>query len=388
MPNRFRIAEILKLLKGAFRLPAICGVIVLIVLTALCLRTTATPQRLSWVTGYWFSPPVYGRLPVSEIDYSELTHIIHYPVLPNPDGTFEAKSYGYIITYASDLIDTAHKSGVQVLLGVAESSMGGHFAEATAPANLDNFISNIMSLVEAYGYDGVDLDWENNIDAEAYANLVNGLRARLDARPVRGTLTGAFWEVCCSLEKIQNSFDQINVMAYDNCSPNEGFSSHNAPLYNSGDPRRRTVDWRLNKFVGRIPEAKLGLGIPFYGYMWRGGSGTNTGGVTGPGQTWVTAPRMTGIDYRKIVSDPSLWQDGYKRRDWPGGVPYLSIDRPGTDNDVFVTYEDETSIAQKVKYASGRGLGGVMIYELSADYFPGQVPSHPLLDAVENAVAQ
>lgn len=94
------------------------------------------------------------------------------------------------------------------------------------------------------------------------------------------------------------------------------------------------------------------------------------------------------MDYRKIIADPTMWQDSYKQRDWTGGVPYLSIDRPGSDNDVFVTYEDEVSVAQKVTYASSRGLGGVMIYELSADYLPGQVPNHPLLEAVKNALPQ
>lgn len=384
---KFNTADRSRLLKTKLRLPAICGVVLVLagLLTALYLSSPSAPQKLSWVTGYYFSPPVYGRLPISGIDFSALTHIVHYPVLPNSDGTFEAKSYGVITTYASDLIEAAHENGVQVLLGVAQTASGGDFVTATKPANLENFISNIMSLVEAYGYDGVDLDWENDIDTEGFINLVNGLRARLDARPVRGILAGSFWDACCSLDTLQDSFDQINVMAYDNCTPSEGFSSHNSPLYNSGDPRRRTVDWRINRFADKIQPAKLGLGIPLYGYVWRGGSGTTTGGVTAPGQIWTTAPKMTALDYRKLISDPTLWQDSYKRRDRPGGVPYLSIDRPGSDSDVFVTYEDEVSVADKVSYASSRGLGGVMVYELSADYFPDQVPSHPLLNAIKLA---
>ena len=382
------MTTILKLLKGAIRLPVICGIVLLGILGTLWLKTTAAPQKLSWVTGYWFSPPVYGRLPISDIDFSALTHIIHYSVLPNPDGTFEAKSYGVLTTYASDLIQAAHQNGVQVLLGVAQTASGGDFMRATSPDSLPTFIDQIMALIDVYGYDGVDIDWENDIDPVQFTNLVNGLRARLDARPTRGILTGSFWDVCCSMETLQGAFDQINVMAYDDCTPSEGFSSHNSPLYNGGDPRRRTVDWRMNNFAAVVQPAKLGLGIPFYGYVWRGGGGTTTGGITAPGQSWTTAPRMTAMDYRKIIADPTLWQDGYKRRDWSGSVPYLSIDRPGSDNDVFVTYEDEVSVAQKVTYASNRGLGGVMIYELSADYLPGQVPNHPLLEAVKNALPQ
>ena len=389
MPYRLNIACVLKLLRAKPRLPAICGVVLLGLLTVLCRSTMATPPApLSWVTGYWFSPPVYGRLPVSKIDYSALTHIIHYAVLPSSDGTLESKSLGNITAYASDLIQTSHQNGVQVLLGVGQTASGGDFKNATSPDNLDNFISNIMSVVDLYGYDGVDIDWENGIDTGRFTNLVNGLRTQLDARPTRGLLTGAFWNVCCSIDTLQDAFDQINVMTYDNCAISEGFSSYNSPLYNSGDPRRRTVDWRIRQFIAKIQPAKLGLGIPFYGYVWRGGSGAPTGGITAPGQSWTSPPTMTAIDYRNLVSNASLWQDSYKRRDLPGGVPYLSIDLPGSNDDVFVTYEDEISVAKKVAYASSLGLGGVMIYELSADYLSGQEPSHPLLEAIKNALPQ
>ena len=92
-------------------------------------------------------------------------------------------------------------------------------------------------------------------------------------------------------------------------------------------------------------------------------------------------------DYRLIVRDASLWRDAYKRRQkLAGDVPYLSIDRPGAQGDVFVTYEDEISVSEKVRYAKTRGLGGVMIYELSGDYFPDGRVKHPLLQSVKTAM--
>ena len=82
-------------------------------------------QRLSWATGYWHSPPAWGGLPVSAIDYSALTHIIHYAVLPNNDGTFESQSLKYITDYADDLIRAARQNGVKVLISVAQTESGG-----------------------------------------------------------------------------------------------------------------------------------------------------------------------------------------------------------------------------------------------------------------------
>lgn len=371
------------------RVRSMRGVLLLGLISANCFSTKASPQTLSWVTGYYFSPTNYGGLPVAEIDYPALTHIVHFAVLPKSDGTFEDTSLGYVTTYAADLIQTAHQNGVKVLLGIAQSSSGGDFRNATKPDTVDAFIANIMNLVNTYGYDGVDLDWESKIDTTQFGNLVTGLRAQLDGLPVRGLLTGAFWDFCCSLDTLADAFDQINLMTYDNCSPRDGFSSHNAALYDGGDPRRRTVEWRVNRFVNQIPMSKLGLGIPFYGYVWKGGSGTPTGGITAPGQGWAYPPRMTGIDYHALVQDPTLWQDSYMHRDEvAGNVPYLSIDLHSPDIDAFVTYDDEISVAAKVSYAATRGLGGVMVYELSADYFPDQDIKHPLLEAVRNVLVQ
>src|SRR5207248_2846037 len=150
----------------------------------------------------------------------------------------------------------------------------------------------------------------------------------------------------------------------DNCSPAEGYSLHNSALYDAGGRRRRTVDRRMEQFASRIDRCRLEIGIPFYGYIWTGCVGSPTGGVTVPGQTWTVPPRMRPRDYRLIISDACLWRDAYKRRqEAAGNVPYLSIDRPEAQGDVFVTYEDEISVSEKVRYAKTRGLGGVMIYE-------------------------
>jgi GH18 family chitinase len=143
----------------------------------------------------------------------------------------------------------------------------------------------------------------------------------------------------------------------------------------------------MGQFTPKFAHSKLGIGIPFYGYIWRGGQGTSTGGVTGPGQTWTVAPTIRTLNYGALISNPSLWQDSYKQRDMGAGdIPYLSIDNPGSDNDAFVSYEDGTSISAKVNYARAWGLGGVMIYDLSSDYIPNGLSKHPLFDSLKAAL--
>jgi len=343
-------------------------------------------DSLHWVTGYWHSPRTASELPAAEIEYSALTHVVHYALIPNSDGSFEPKSLQAVTKYAHELVSTAHQNGVRVLLGVTQTTYGGDYAGATRPSVMPRFIANILRIVDQYGYDGVDIDWEPNIEPASFIAFVPALRKALDAQSPNLELTGAFWEAPPYLIRVQDAFDQINIMAYDNCAPGDGFSWYNAALYNTGIRRRRTVDWRVRQFTSVIPSRKLGLGIPFYGYVWSGGTGTSTGGVSRPGQRWRTPPAMHPMDYREILTDPALWDARYQRRDEAAGkVPFLSIDRHDSQKDMFVTYDDEISVSRKVLYAKAHSLGGIMIYELSGDYLPDQSKPHPLLDAVHAA---
>jgi chitinase len=371
----------------------------------LFLSLSAAALQAQWVTGYWLNPPD-SNLPVAAIDYSALTHVIQYSVLPNGDGSLNAVSLANATASAPALIAAAHAHGVKVLLSFAATSSGGDFYDATAPATLSTFVDNIFNVLTTYGYDGVDIDWEQQIDGLQFQNLVSSLRSRLDAPPFanpgkettirerrrgytqHGLLTGAFYQPAYYLTAVAGSFDQINVETYDMCSPDDGFTWHNAALYDAGVSAYRSVQWRMGLFAASgIPPSKLGVGIPFYGYLWQGGSGTSTGGVTEPGQGWTTAPSMNYLDYHSIVGNSSLWQTAYQQRDVAAGnVPYLSIATSSDAGDMFITYDDETSVAAKVAYAHANGFGGIMIYELSGDYSPGANPQSPLLAAVKTAV--
>jgi chitinase len=342
--------------------------------------------RHYWCTGYWYSPTAWGNLDVSAIDFSGLTDVIHYALMPMPDGTLDPKFLKLVTDYSVDLVSTAHANGVDALIGLAQTEPGQSFRDATRPANLPRLIQNVIQVMDKYGYDGIDIDWESEVDPEQFVQLVYTLRKQLDRYTPRKKLTGAFWEATSYLAQCQSSFDQINGMTYDNCSPIEGFSWHNAAI-STNDSTKRTVDWRISQFTNLIDKSKLGLGIPFYRYVWQGGSGTTTGGVSLPGQTWRSAPTFRPADYRRIITDPTILETTFRRRDQAAGdVPYISIDRPGSIDDTFVTYDDEVSVTAKVDYAKRHDLGGVMLWELSADYLPNLTIAHPLLRAVTTAL--
>ena len=71
-----------------------------------------------------------------------------------------------------------------------------------------------------------------------------------------------------------------------------------------------------------------------------------------------------------------------------GTGAYLSVDEPGTANDLFVTFENPRSIQAKVDYVHTRGLGGIAIWELAAGYERDRPAGErdELLQAVKTAV--
>src|SRR5205085_9459992 len=53
------------------------------------------------------------------------------------------------------------------------------FGQSASPANIGNYVTNIVNFVTSNGYDGVDVDWEKNVDATQYSDLLARLRAAM-----------------------------------------------------------------------------------------------------------------------------------------------------------------------------------------------------------------
>ena len=342
-------------------------------------------------------------MPASSIDFTALTHIIHFSVVPNSDGTLDSSANSISTANSADVVSQAHAAGRKVLICVGGAGSESLFQGASSPANLPVFINNLTNFMATRGYDGVDIDWEPlpSTDAQQYTNLVIGLRSALSAFPQHELLTAAagayppYGDSATAeymmFAALQNQLDQINIMTYDLSGPYSGWVTwFNSPIYNGGYRFPSTgglvpsVDGAVGNFItnGVLP-AKLGIGIAFYGYIWTGGSGTSTGGVTQPRQSWTNAPTVTTPAYTTIMA--GYYLSNLYHWDTSAQAAYLSITNASPANDMFISYDDQRTCQSKVSYARNRGLGGVMIWELAQDHQAGQ--PDPLLEAVKQALA-
>jgi chitinase len=180
-------------------------------------------------------------------------------------------------------------------------------------------------------------------------------------------------------------------MTYDLSGPYDGWVTwFNSPIYDGGYRFASSgglvpsLEGALENFLTNgVASGRLGVGIPFYGYVWTGGTGSAGNNLTQPRQSWNNPPTITAYRYTDIMAD--YYQPDLYQWDASAQAAYLSITNAVATNDVFLSYDDSRACQAKVSYARNNKLGGVMIWELSQDH-TGVAPD-PLLQAVKQALA-
>ena len=226
-------------------------------------------------------------------------------------------------------------------------------------------------------FDGFDLDWEYPVggghsenvyrpeDRQNYTHLVAEFRRQLDRRATEYrrafllTLAApAMIETMKNMEidKIANYVDWFNVMTYDYHTAS-GITHFNSPLYAaSKDPTPTlNVHTTIQAYLAfGVPPKKLVLGIPFFGYKYRGVAAGRNG----------LFQRNDGGKYVLFRELQEAAASGY-RRFWHDGsrVPWFYNRKANT----WVTYDDVEFVAAKTEYVRRHALGGAMIWELSGD---------------------
>jgi chitinase len=351
-----------------------------------------------WVSAY-YPGTAENVMPASEIDFTAITHVIQFFLVPNVDGSLDETAGGILITNADDLVRQAHAAGRKVLICVGGANSGPRFQGACAKPRRAAFVANLIRFMNARNYDGIDLDWEPLLvsDFPQFTNLVLELRSAMDSFPTRKLLTAAVSAYPAygdppnseyvMLSSLQTQFDQINIMTYDLSGPYAGWVTwFNSPLYDAG--YRFSTAGRLvpsvsgaveNFIANGVSPAKLGIGVAFYGDVW-------TGGVSRPRQSWVTAPTVTQVPYTEIMS--GYYKANDYHWDTNAQAAYLSIDSSAVAGQKFISYDDERTCRAKVRYVREHGLGGVMIWQLALGHQADQPARFrdPLVVALRRAL--
>jgi len=335
-----------------------------------------------WVGAYvpgWNQP----RLdPKNDHLLDAITHFLHFAVFVRAsDGSLDLQTNELTPSRMRALVGAAHGAGKQALLVVGGEGAAPGLRIASSPEHLASTLKSVLSLVDRYGYDGIDVDWEPLApqDADLYSSFIESLRKSLDQmalhhrRPRLGLTTAIevnlnnndyMVSLVRTLHKLDEKVDRINLMTYAMANPSSlPFVWHNSALYPGLSPedgfRTPSADGAIGEFFAAGFQAgKLGIGINLYGYLWQGQGPEN---ISSPGKLWKLPPKVVELTYGKVVKE--FLKNNPTRWDQQAEVPYLSI--PQTNQ--FLSYENNRGIEAKLRYVQRNGLGGIIIWDIGRD---------------------
>ncbi len=308
------------------------------------------------VMGYYYSLERENFDP-TKINYKHLTHLAHAFTMPDSDGNLIIQE-GYLYP---ELISAAHKNNVKVIMSVGGWGRSEGFpGMASTQENRQRFIEQVLDFCETHSYDGVDIDWEYVSNPEEQKNFID-LSRELSAAlksidpPLLLTIavpSGHFWGRWFSYEEVVAYYDFISFMTYDVHGEWTNHSGHNAPLYRCHNDLCGSMNDSYNYALSRqIPKKKLLLGIPFYGRSF------DCGGL------YQKFQKCESYSFAEIMDLLNagwnyIWDDCAK-------VPYIL--KP--DRTKIISYDDEKSVGLKCQYILEKEVAGVIIWELSDDYY-------------------
>ncbi|KAJ1780320.1 hypothetical protein IW139_001772 [Coemansia sp. RSA 353] len=271
---------------------------------------------------------------------------------------------------------------------------GGFSAMAASPQSRAEFVHSVGDFLQRYTFDGIDIDWEHPVeggmdgsphspnDAHNYLELLRELRQHLDHLPaprfgryeitIATSATPSVYRHL-DLAAIAHVVDHINIMTYDYAGSWSSVTGHQQNLFRpaAGDSGINGND-TVSDYIHRgVPPHKVVLGVGFYG---RGFSNVDhrsgaVPGLPGLGCAFSGVPNGTweagSFDYKDLRANHMQSNSNYTVHwDDAAKAPILY----SADERVMITFDDAIAVSWKADYVLKRGLGGIMIWELSQDY--------------------
>lgn len=259
-------------------------------------------------------------------------------------------------------------------------SIGGWTYSATFPAAASTaesralFASSAVRLLADLGFDGLDIDWEypaNQQEAANFVSLLQAVRAALDEYANRHAPGYHFLLTIASpagpanyghlpLAEIGRVIDFFNLMGYDYSGSWSTVAAHQANLYPVGDGGNNSstpfsTDKAVADYVASgVNPAQIVLGMPIYGRSFQ-----NTDGLGKPYSGVGEGSWENGVWDYKALPRPGA----EVRLDEAAGATY-SYDAAKRE---LISYDTADMVRKKVDYVKGKGMGGSMFWEASAD---------------------
>ena len=149
---------------------------------------TAAPQGRSYISFTSYPGWIQRSLPAGTFNFAPWTVISDFGLWPTKTGGIAVGDMESL-SYIPPAVAAAHKAGKKIIMAVGEQGLGSVFASAASPRYQATLITSITNYLAKYGFDGVDVDWEEDVpqNEASYVSLIRNLRATFNRefpRPV------------------------------------------------------------------------------------------------------------------------------------------------------------------------------------------------------------
>ena len=240
----------------------------------------------------------------------------------------------------------AEANGYQVWPMISNNSMIETTSEIMRDKDArDTLIQNIVSLVEEYGWEGINIDFEYMYleDKDYFNRFLIELAPRLHEK---GALLSVDvtepdgsenWSLCFDRHTIGKVADYIVFMAYDQ---NGGSSAREGTTAGCN-----WVEANLKKFITQeeVEPHKIILGVPFYTRVW----------TTRADEVDSTVVSMKSLENYIPEGVEKIWDEDLKQF-------YVEYQKKGTTYKIWM--EEEQSISAKLDLVNEYGLAGASFW--------------------------
>ena len=346
------------------------------------------PAGTKRIVGYYYGKSSQAGYRFAQAPVKELTHLIYSQAKPNSRGECVLGHPDVDIPNLA-LLETlrAKNPSLLILLSVGGWSGSTYFSDlAFTAAARRKFSSSCLGIVQKYGFDGLDIDWEYPVtggkptdhkrrsDKRDFVLLLEQMRRDLDTLGNGRHLLLTIASTCyrnhlqdLSVKEMSGVLDWFNLMGYDFNEMEPKRTSHHSGLFawpansqlSPTSSKYANDDAAVQWYIDQgIPPEKIVLGVPFYGQIWSNVPDVNDGLY----QPYDGRPGDDGVlTFREI--EESFLQTYSRNWDDQVKVPWLYNKK----TKIMISYEDAMSLTAKAKYVIEKNLGGMMFWDLAQD---------------------